>query len=143
MRDGDVGFVRPDGRTDAPRVRVEPALFEAADKVKDGELVPEPVPIDGKYAVIWRRGSMPAITRTVEQEARSIQQILLRKRLEDQRKALIESLRKKYVRDENDGLLDYVDVSAFGDVASRRRSGIAPRLHPTAAIIQPANPGFR
>ena len=104
-----------------------PALFEAADKVKDGELVPQPIPVDGGFAVVWRRGSLPAVNRTLEQEQRSIQQILSRQKLEAKRAALIEQLRKQHVKEVNDALLQHVQVSAFGDVAARQRPGVLPR----------------
>jgi peptidyl-prolyl cis-trans isomerase C len=127
MRNGDLGFVRPDGRTDTPRTQVPAALFEAADKVKDGELVPQPIPVDGGFAVVWRRGSLPAVNRTLEQEQRSIQQILSRQKLEAKRAALIDELRKQHVKEVNDALLQYVQPNAFGDFAARQRPGVMPR----------------
>ena len=48
-------------------MRVDPGLFAAADKVKDGELVKEPVKEGTKFAVIRRRGSLEASTRTLDQ----------------------------------------------------------------------------
>jgi len=130
QRSGDLGFVRPDGTTDTPRVRVDAALFAAAEKVKDGELVPQPVKEGEHFAAVWRRGSMPAVTRTFKEEARSIEQVLFRTKLENKRTELIEELKKKYVRDANEGLLSYVEVSTFGDVAARERPGIVPRHRP-------------
>lgn len=127
MREGNLGFVEPDGRTETPRVRVEPSLYEAAARVKDGEFVPEPVPEGPRWAVVWRRGSMPAVERSVEQEARSIRQIIARERSQGALDALLARLTKERVRDRNDALLDYVSVTSFGDLATRARPGQVPR----------------
>jgi len=59
-RGGDLGFVAPDGTTDVPALRVDPALFEAASTVADGAFVARPVPEGDRFAVVWRRGSLPA-----------------------------------------------------------------------------------
>ena len=60
MRDGDLGFVSPDGQTEMPQLRVDAGLFAEAEKVKDGEIVPSPVKEGENWAVIWRRGSLEA-----------------------------------------------------------------------------------
>ena len=39
MRGGNLGFVAPDGSTTDPNLKVDPALYAAAEKVKDSELV--------------------------------------------------------------------------------------------------------
>lgn len=119
LRNGDLGFVRPDGTTDAPRVQVDPALFAAADKLKDGEVSPEPVPERGKFAVIWRRGSMPEVKRTLKDEERSIRALLERREVEAARKALVESLYKQLVTEVHPELLEYIDTAAFGPPPTR------------------------
>ena len=78
LRNGDLGFVHPDGDTDTPTLRVDAGLFTAADQLKDGELASEPIKEGAHWAVIWRRGSMKAINRTLEQEQASIRQVLER-----------------------------------------------------------------
>jgi peptidyl-prolyl cis-trans isomerase C len=60
MRGGSLGYVAADGQTHMPELRVAPALPLAAARVKDGELVPEPVPEGSRFAVVWRRGTQPA-----------------------------------------------------------------------------------
>jgi peptidyl-prolyl cis-trans isomerase C len=127
LRGGDLGFVRADGTTDVPRVRVDPALYSAAEKVKDGEVVAEPVREGNQWAAVWRRGSLPEIKRTIEQEQRSITQILTRKKLDDRRTALIDQLRKQHVRDVNDSLLDALEIKTFGDLGTPGRPGVVPR----------------
>ncbi|MEO6600301.1 MAG: peptidylprolyl isomerase, partial [Polyangiaceae bacterium] len=68
LRNGDLGFVHPDGNTDTPTLRVDPALFAAADRLSDGDLSPEPMKEASHFAVLWRRGSSKGVTRTVAQE---------------------------------------------------------------------------
>jgi peptidyl-prolyl cis-trans isomerase C len=106
LRDGDLGFVHADGKTDTPTLRVDPALFAGADQLADGELAKEPLKEGSHWAIIWRRGSAPAVARTVAQEEGSIRQVLLRERVEKARQALLGELRAKYVSQTNETLLD-------------------------------------
>jgi peptidyl-prolyl cis-trans isomerase C len=119
LRNGDLGFVRPDGTTDAPRVQVDAALFAAAEKLKDGEVVPAPVPEHGKFAVVWRRGSMPEVKRTLKEEEASIRALLERREMEEARKALLESLKKSAVKETHPELLEHIDTAAFGPPPKR------------------------
>jgi peptidyl-prolyl cis-trans isomerase C len=114
LRDGDLGFVHPDGKTDAPTLRVDPALFAGADHLADGELAKEPLKEGTHWAVIWRRGSQAAIARTLAQEEGSIRQVLERERLEKARQDLLSELRAKYVSGTNESLLETVRFSAQG-----------------------------
>lgn len=144
LRDGNLGFVHPDGQTEAPRVRVDPALFSAAERVKDGELVPEPVREGDKHAVVWRRGSMEAVHRTLEQEKGPIRQVLRRKKLETAMTELLTRLREQHVRGVSEALLEYIDVDAYGDVGERRRPGIVPRHSaPASPTPRPGERGHR
>ncbi len=127
LRDGNLGFVHPDGQTEAPRVRVDPALFAAADKVKDGEVVPAPVKEGDKWAVVWRRGSMEEVHRTLAQEESAIRQVLQRKKLEDSMAKLLEKLRSDRLEGKNEALLEYVSIDVYGDIGARRKPGIVPR----------------
>lgn len=139
MRDGDLGFVHPDGKTETPEVRVDPALFEAADKVKDGELFSTPVKEGERFAVIWRRGSMPAVTRTVAQEERTIRQILMRTRLEEGLNEVSEKLMKGAVQSKNLGLLSFLDIDPMGDLVERARPGVVPRHKPVTPLTPRAS----
>ncbi|MEZ4223403.1 MAG: peptidyl-prolyl cis-trans isomerase [Polyangiaceae bacterium] len=134
MRDGDLGFVHPDGKTETPEVRVDPALYAAADKVKDGEMVTTPVKEGERYAVIWRRGSMPAVERTLEQEERSIRQILMREKLQSGMNDVLAKLEKGAVTGKNTALLSYVDIDPMGDLSERARPGIVPRHKPATPL---------
>jgi peptidyl-prolyl cis-trans isomerase C len=143
LRDGNLGFVHPDGQTEAPRVRVEPALFAAADKVKDGEIVPGPVKEGDNWAVVWRRGSMEEVHRTLQQEESAIRQVLQRKKLEDAMNGMIERLKKDELKGVNEALLEYVDVDAYGDIGARKKPGVVPRGATGSPTPKPGERGTR
>ncbi|HET9955578.1 MAG TPA: peptidyl-prolyl cis-trans isomerase, partial [Polyangiaceae bacterium] len=123
LRQGDLGFVHPDGTTESPRLKVDAGLFRAAQAVKDGELVGQPVKEGGKFAVIWRRGSLPERNRTLDQERESIQAVLERMRVEEARKGVIAGLRAQYVKDEHPDLLQQIPEGMFNDGNKSRRGG--------------------
>ena len=136
LRNGDLGFVHPDGNTDTPTLRVDATLFAAADKLSDGDLAPEPLKEGLHFAVIWRRGSMKGVSRTVAQEENSIRQVLERKRAEQARDALLSTLRTKYLTANNEGLLETFHFDAEGLPA---RPG-TPRLAHAAAAAGSSAP---
>lgn len=140
LRNGDLGFVHPDGNTDTPTLRVDPALFAAAQPLADGELLPEPLKQGLHFAVLWRRGSMNAVTRSLAQEEGSIRQVIERQRLEQARDALLTALRAKYVTASNEALLDTFHFDSEGLPA---RPAVAPTAHPAAAGSQAPTPTFR
>jgi peptidyl-prolyl cis-trans isomerase C len=126
MRGGNLGFVAPDGSTGEPGVKVDPAVVAAAGTVKDAELVPKPVPEGDRFAVVWRRQSMKAVTRTLEDEAISIRQILTHQRTETRVRELVERLRKEHLAEVHPELVDQLDVSNSGEIAPMRRPGTLP-----------------
>jgi peptidyl-prolyl cis-trans isomerase C len=97
MRGGTLGFVFPDGRTEYPQLHVDPVLYAAAARVKDGELVPDPVKEGNRFAIVWRRGTLPTVNRTLEDERNRITEVLIRKRTEDAVHSVLDGLRKQYV----------------------------------------------
>ncbi len=98
LRGGELGFVFPDGRTEVPQLAVDPALYAAAEKVRDGELVPEPVKEGNRFAVVWRRGTLAKVERSFDAERSRITDLLVRQRVDRAIATLIDSLRKQYVR---------------------------------------------
>ena len=122
LRDGDLGFVRPDGTTETPQLRVDPALFAAVDKLADGEIAPQPLAVPNGFAVVWRRGSLPAIARTVAQEASAIRTVLTRERLEAARKLLLDELRQQRVKALETQLLETLPDSMFAPAPAASRS---------------------
>jgi peptidyl-prolyl cis-trans isomerase C len=131
QRGGELGFVRADGSTDVPRIQVDPAVFAAADKVTDGTLVPQPIHEGDRFSAIWRRGSVEATKRTLEDESPSIRQILERRRVDKARQDLMAELRKDHVTDEHPELLANIDPQTFGPPPRRDfgRDGGARRMH--------------
>ena len=130
LRNGDLGFVHPDGDTDTPTLRVDPALFAAADALSDGDIAAQPSKEGLHWAVIWRRGSMKAVNRSLEQEQGSIRQVLERQRSEQARDALLADLRGKYVSALNEAALENV---RFDSQALPVRATAVSSAHPAAA----------
>jgi peptidyl-prolyl cis-trans isomerase C len=108
MRGGNLGFIAPDGSSNEAGLKVEPGLLKAAAEVKDGDLVPRPVPEGQGFAVVWRRTTVPAAKRTLEEATAQIRTTLFRERTEAAEKKLIEELRAKHVRDVNADLLKII-----------------------------------
>lgn len=127
MRGGALGFLTEDGGSSEASVRVDPALFAAARKVKDGELVPEPVAEGGGFAVVWRRGSTAAVHRTLAEETAPIRQLLVRKKLFDAVKRLSDELRRGVKIEEHPEHVDLIEVSRDGAVSQRQKPGLAKR----------------
>jgi peptidyl-prolyl cis-trans isomerase C len=126
LRGGNLGFLGPDGSSSEPSVRVEPALFSAAARVKDGEFVPEPIKEGEGFAAVWRRGTLPAVHRSVEEEASAIRQVLVRKKLEERMKALLKDLRENAKVTTTPNLIDVVEIDSNGAVVQRKRPGVVP-----------------
>jgi len=127
LRGGSLGFVAADGSSSEPSVRVDPALFAAASRVKDGEMVSEPVKEGDFFAAVWRRGSVPAVHRTIEEEANAIRQILVRKKLEDGTRALLKELRSAHHVEAQPQLIDLIEVDSIGTIVPRKRPGVVPQ----------------
>jgi peptidyl-prolyl cis-trans isomerase C len=138
QRGGELGFVRADGTTDVPRVQVDPAVFAAAEKVTDGTIVPQPLKEGDRYSVIWRRGSVEATKRSIEEETPSIRQILERRRVDKARQELMADLKAKSVTDQHPELLANIDPASFappkrerdGGARRQRREGAPRPPHP-------------
>lgn len=140
QRSGALGFVFPDGRTDVPQLTVDPALYVAASKVRDGELCPAPIREGAHFAVVWRRGTLPALNRSLEAERPAIAALLVRQRVDGTVKALLEDLRKRDVHDENPALLDALPPDGPVPPSEERRPG-APR--PVKPVPGPSERGLR
>lgn len=132
LRDGDLGFVRADGQTDTPQLRVDPALFAAVEKLQDGQLVSEPLKLASGIAVVWRRGSLPPISRTVAQEGPAIRTLLTRQRLEGARQRLLTELRAQRVKVLESQLLETLPDASFAPPSASVRS-LPPLPSATAA----------
>ncbi|WP_441288118.1 peptidyl-prolyl cis-trans isomerase [Sorangium sp. KYC3313] len=139
MRGGDLGFVASDGTTSEPGLKVDPGLLSAAAGVKDAELVAEPVPEGDGFAVLWRRQSRRPVSRSLEQEAPSIRQILAHGKAEAQLKQLLDRLRAQDVSGHAPELVDLIDITSTGDLQPKRRPGtLASGRRPGAPPPSPA-----
>jgi hypothetical protein len=113
LREGDLGFVREDGATDAPQLRVDPAVFRAVDAVRDGELVAEPLEQAGNFWVLWRRGTRPALEEPFDTVKDSIVGLVLRARVAEARGKLLARLRVESLRDFAPQLVDDLVTPSF------------------------------
>jgi peptidyl-prolyl cis-trans isomerase C len=121
LRAGNLGFITPDGSSNEPGLRVDTSIVKAAEGVRDGDLVPAPVPEGEYFSVVWRRGTIPATKRTVDQVAAQIRDALWKGRVKDETDRLVASLRTAKVRDMNASLLDLLGPPAApGDAGGAR-----------------------
>jgi peptidyl-prolyl cis-trans isomerase C len=120
LRAGNLGFIAPDGTSNEPGLRVDPVIVTAAHGVRDGELVSAPVAEGEYFSVVWRRGTIPATKRTVDQVAAQIRDALWKARVKDETDRLVASLRAAKLRDMNASLLDLLGPTAFGDAGGAR-----------------------
>jgi peptidyl-prolyl cis-trans isomerase C len=112
LRSGDLGFLTADGTSTEPGLVVDPAVVQAAQRVRDGELVPAPVPEGERFAVVWRRGTLPAVHRAVTDPgvADAIRRTIDDDRLKAETDALVASLRGAKVRDLDASPLDALEL---------------------------------
>jgi hypothetical protein len=102
-RGGDLGFVWPDGSTDVPQVSAEKILYEKALQLQDGEVLREAIPEGKRFAVLWRRGSLPEVK--VDESSRELARRALReKQTEEATLALLKKLESR-VSSRDDDLL--------------------------------------
>lgn len=127
MRRGNLGFLAPDGTSQFQGVKVPEAIVAAAAKLKDGEIAPEPVRENDGYAVIWRRGSTPAVQRSLDDEIEAISQVLWRQKAEEARKALVTELREKHLREYNPQLVSIIAIDTEARLGLQKRPGQAER----------------
>jgi len=136
MRAGNLGFLDAEGNSNEAGLKVDPAIVKAASSVKDGELVQQPVPEAGAFAVVWHRGTVPAARRTPEEAGQQIREAIFRQRMDDATKSMVEQLRSAHLLESNEGVLNGIEVSSVdGEVAPRRRPGQVPPLHQVGRSI--------
>jgi peptidyl-prolyl cis-trans isomerase C len=141
MRSGNLGYVFADGQTERPQLRVDARLFAAAQRIKDGMLVPEPVPEGDHFAVIWRRAHRPASARPLESVRESIRIILLEQRLDAERTRLLAALRESRVAEYHPELLE--EWQPEEPALTRRPERASGAERPAAAKVQPSARGLR
>ncbi|MEO7096373.1 MAG: peptidyl-prolyl cis-trans isomerase [Polyangiales bacterium] len=90
---GDLGFVSADGRSSEPKVVVPMKLVTAAFALADGEMVKEPVQSEAGWHIVWRRGHVPPLVRSLDQEEQTISELMFEQKQQDAYKGLLERLR--------------------------------------------------
>jgi peptidyl-prolyl cis-trans isomerase C len=126
MRGGNLGFVSADGTTSEPGLKVSRAILDAVDKVQDSEFVPEPVEDAHRWVIVWRRQTMKPVDRSVDLEAGSIKQMLVRMRTDARIKDTLTALRKEHLTEDHPDLLDLFEISPQGELTPVRRPGTLP-----------------
>lgn len=142
MRAGHLGFVAADGQTEMPELRVARQLFEAASRVRDGELVKEPVPENGKFAIVWRRGSRAERRETLEDATPAIRQRLRDAALASNTRELIERLRREGLREHHPELVRSFEPPIAAPAAASAARASAP-ARPVRLRPEPGDYGLR
>jgi peptidyl-prolyl cis-trans isomerase C len=144
MRSGSLGYVAQDGQTHMPQVRVSPALFAAAERVHDGEIVPQPVAEGDAYAVVWRRGSRAAQPSQLAAVSEDIGALLGAAKLASKAQTLIERLRRESVRDYQPGPLAGFEPRS-SDALGSRAAPLAktPPMRPVTLTPRATDSGLR
>ena len=142
MRKGNLGFIDPTGQSHMPQVRVNPALYGAASQVQDGEIVATPVAVGNRFAVVWRRGSLPEQIRSLEDATAEIRQVLVAQRVNDERATLLTRLRKQQLSQVDLTLLKEVSkYSALPAAAGNGRLAPSAKADPTRSGVHAPEPG--
>ena len=143
MRGGNLGYVGPDGKTTEGAITLQASVLERVKAIKDGELSTEPVKDGEQWAVVWRRQTMKAVDRALDQEAPGIKQTIARQRVEERLKELLTKAREAHVRDLKVEMADEVTVSAQGDLQPLRRPGVLPARKAAPGLPQPGGHDHR
>jgi len=117
MRAGNLGFLTADGKSSEPGLSLDPDVIKAAQGVKDGQLVPVPIKEGDAYAVVWRRGTIPATKRSVDDVAAQIRDTIWKQRVKEETDKLIASLRAAKLRDFDTAPLALLPVT-LGDAGA-------------------------
>lgn len=139
LRGGNLGFVAPDGKSNEAGLKVDPAIIQAARAVKDGELVPQVITEGEAYAVVWRRATVAATKRSLEDASGQIRTTLFRERSEAAEKQLIADLRKKHLKDFDPNPLKIVVLPPFDAGITVPRATPAPRDPQGGSSTPPAS----
>lgn len=106
FRKGYLGFVRADGSTDVPQVRVSPAVYAAASALVDGAYGEVPFREGEHWAVVWRRGSRKEERVSLERAQPEIAQQLSLAAARKGLATILTTLRAQHVTDYHPELLE-------------------------------------
>ena len=74
--------------------------------------MPQPVAEGDAFAVVWRRGTLPARKRSANDAAIQIRDAIAKARVKEETDKLVAQLRAARVHDENAALLDQLESAA-------------------------------
>lgn len=143
MRSGNLGYVAADGQTHLPQVRVAAALFAAADRVRDGQLVPEPVPEGAGFAVLWRRQSRAAASSQLATVSADIGAVLAHEKVAGETRTLIDRLRQDFVRDYQPASLAGFEPRSLDELGPARQHQAVLAARPVLLRPRPSDSGLR
>jgi peptidyl-prolyl cis-trans isomerase C len=113
FRGGNLGFVGPDGASSEAGVKVDVSLVRGVSSVKDGDVAPDPIPEGPNWAVVWRRTTVAATKRTLDEASAQIRNSLYRERTEANEKKLIDTLRAAKVTSYDPEPLKIIEFPTF------------------------------
>lgn len=116
MRGGELGFVSAEGKSDIVELQVNPTLFAAAARLKDGEMAKQPISEGNQFAILWRRGHIAAEPATLAAHEATILEHLRQARAQAALGALVSELKIKFVREQRPEALEGV---TFNEDSSR------------------------
>lgn len=140
---GRLDRVRADGTTAKPGVRVPVAVVQAAGKVQDGELVPEPIQDGDRWAVVQRRATQQGQPRSFESEVPNLRRALLQQRQQGQVQALLAKLREQQHVESYPERVDLLEVApgeSAAIVPAQRPGGLPRERRPAAGSPRPSGP---
>ncbi len=124
LRGGNLGFVAIDGSSEP---KIEPAVLKAVSEVEDGEFVSKPIEVGKNFAVVWRRGHVPAQTRKFEDLEPQLRGLVAEQRRLRVVRERTEELRSKWLTEEHPEYLDSLELPIFD-------AGLAVRNVARAAV---------
>lgn len=120
LRGGNLGFLDEKGVSDDAPLSAEPAVITAALSVSDGAIVGHVVPERGHFGIVWRRSSLPAVNRSVDEVAPQIRGALWRERRERAEEAAAKAVVAASVTLRDDDALTAIDAWVMKAYAERR-----------------------
>lgn len=120
FRKGHLGFVRADGTTDVPQVRVSPSVFAAASKLEDGSFSAAPFREGERWGILWRRGVRKERGASLEQARPEIAQQLAVAAARSTLHDLLAKLRSEHVADFHPELVESLPSPAEEGIRVQR-----------------------
>lgn len=121
FRKGHLGFVRADGSTDVPQVRVSPSVYAAAVTLDNGAFTRTPVREGENWALVWRRGSRPEVSVTLDQAKGEIVQQLALAKARALLAQTLADLRRTHLSEHHPELVEAIPMTPDATISVPRR----------------------